>query len=384
MRVRGYWAVVVIIAAALASVATIGGSSARAASVPSLAPPAAPTNVRASDGTYAYRIRITWDAVPGATLYRVVKSSSPGSSGGIAGDTSNTYFEDDFRLEVGITYWYSVMAYNGAWGAESARDPGFRQYPAVPTGVQATDGGYANRIVISWNAANYTTKYQVYRALTANGSRGLLGEPTTTSFTDYNADLHTTYYYWVKGCNNDACSDYSDDDTGLRLAPPSVSASDGTYADRVAVTWNAPIGATDYYIYRGISSDDHSTSVHLGAVGYNDYAATPGTLYYYWVRACNANGCSTLSDYDTGFRPQAATATRTTTATVTRTPTRSATPTATAVQTSTVMPTATRTQTPNPAATATRTRTPNPVATATRTPTGPALRYTMGLPLILR
>ncbi|MHC4573946.1 MAG: hypothetical protein ACYS76_07420, partial [Planctomycetota bacterium] len=91
-----------------------------------------------------------------------------------------------------------------------------------------------------------------------------------------------------------------------QAAPTGVSASDGTYTDKVRVTWNAPSGATSYDVWRNTSSSTGSaTRIASSVVGtsYNDYSATPGTTYYYWVKANNVCGnTSGFSSYNTGWR----------------------------------------------------------------------------------
>ena len=85
--------------------------------------------------------------------------------------------------------------------------------------------------------------------------------------------------------------------------PTGVSASDGTFSDRVRFTWNASVGATGYWIYRNTAATPPATEiVWVGSPGYDDSTAVPGQTYWYWVRAGNASGWSTYSAYDTGFR----------------------------------------------------------------------------------
>ena len=79
--------------------------------------------------------------------------------------------------------------------------------------------------------------------------------------------------------------------------PPSeAEASEGTYVDRVRVEWGACRGATSYLVSRADSLG--GTKNELGSTDrtyYDDRSAWPGTVYYYWVQACNASGCGDLS-----------------------------------------------------------------------------------------
>ncbi len=92
---------------------------------------------------------------------------------------------------------------------------------------------------------------------------------------------------------------------GGGLTPPPVTATDGTFLDKVNVTWTPSDGATYYLAYRSTSLDGARVPVngyYTTNPGGDDIWADPGVTYYYWVRACNASGCSDFSPYDTGWR----------------------------------------------------------------------------------
>ncbi|MEM7482128.1 MAG: DNRLRE domain-containing protein [Acidobacteriota bacterium] len=88
-------------------------------------------------------------------------------------------------------------------------------------------------------------------------------------------------------------------------APTAVGASDGTFTDRVRVTWNASPGAIDYEIWRHTGSDVRGAKRigfgHIGTV-FGDFSASPGQVYHYWVRARNETGISGFSLPDRGSR----------------------------------------------------------------------------------
>ena len=87
-------------------------------------------------------------------------------------------------------------------------------------------------------------------------------------------------------------------------APTGLTATDGTYTDKVTVSWSAVSGATSYKVYRNTTSDS-GTATQIGTptpTTYNDTTATAGTTYYYWAKATNAAGDSGFSGYDSGYR----------------------------------------------------------------------------------
>jgi peptidyl-Lys metalloendopeptidase len=97
-------------------------------------------------------------------------------------------------------------------------------------------------------------------------------------------------------------------ETGVQ-PPAGVSATDGTYTDRVRISWTASSGATYYQVYRN-TSNSTSGVILLGSPSnspYDDTSAAVGTTYWYFVKACDSTGCSGFSASDSGFRSGAIT-----------------------------------------------------------------------------
>ncbi|HTH49517.1 MAG TPA: immunoglobulin domain-containing protein [Candidatus Limnocylindria bacterium] len=80
----------------------------------------------------------------------------------------------------------------------------------------------------------------------------------------------------------------------IPLPPPSgVSASDGTYTDRIHLTWNTVPNAARYEVWRNTSSDS-STAIridsHVVTTGYDDTSVAGGVVYYYSIKTVNDAG----------------------------------------------------------------------------------------------
>ncbi|MDX2042826.1 MAG: cytochrome c peroxidase [Acidobacteriota bacterium] len=92
-------------------------------------------------------------------------------------------------------------------------------------------------------------------------------------------------------------------------APTGVTASDGSYNNKIAVSWDTMRGATQYQVYRNTTNDVVSaTSLGTTVEGvFYDTAANAGQSYFYWVRAENGQGVSSFSASDTGTRGSGAT-----------------------------------------------------------------------------
>ena len=271
--------------------------------------PNAPTSVSASDGDYTNEVSVTWNASSGATAYEVWRhtSNNSGSATKIGDPTSNGY--NDTTAVAGTTYYYWVKAVDSenTKSLFSSSDSGYLKC-ARPTGVSASDGTYSDKVRVTWNPSSGATSYEVWR-INPDNTVPKIADPTGTSYDDTTAVAGTTYYYGVKAKYAGTTSDFSSWDSGYRqIAPPAaptgVSATDGTYSDKVAVTWNASSGATAYEVWRHTSNSSGSASKIADPTGtsYDDTSAVAGTTYYYWVKAKNAGGTSGFSSSDSGYR----------------------------------------------------------------------------------
>lgn len=99
----------------------------------------APTNVTASDNAYTTKVGVNWDAVRGATLYRVMRSTTNNSTTAISVGTTAAASFFDTTAAAGQTFFYWVRAENGSnVGPLSQPDQGSRSIVNVgPGGVPA-------------------------------------------------------------------------------------------------------------------------------------------------------------------------------------------------------------------------------------------------------
>ncbi len=277
-------------------------------------PPTAPSNVNATDGTHTDKVQITWDSVADATsytVYRCAEDSSTDSCSSLGDASSNLY--DDMSATPGTTYYYRVKASNSSGtGDMSDSDAGYRDIapPSTPSNVNATDGTYTDKVRITWDNVAAPTSCTVYRCTDAStDSCSSLGDTSSSLYDDMSATPETTYHYRVKAFNSSGMSEMSDSDTGYRAtAPPStpsnVNATDGTYTDKVRITWDSVANATSYKVYRctNSSTDSCSSLGDASSSPHDDTSASPETTYYYRVKASNSSGTSGMSNYDTGYR----------------------------------------------------------------------------------
>ena len=89
------------------------------------------------------------------------------------------------------------------------------------------------------------------------------------------------------------------------LAPSSVTASDGTFADYVKISWQPVADAAVYEVWRSTEGSS-ATATRIGEVNrtftnYMDSSVNVETHYDYWVKAVNVVGASALGSGDVGW-----------------------------------------------------------------------------------
>jgi hypothetical protein len=91
--------------------------------------------------------------------------------------------------------------------------------------------------------------------------------------------------------------------TVVELLPPtSVSATKGTYTDKVRITWSAAANATGYQVWRNTVNESLTAELQgtTSSTTYDDTTAAQGSTYYYWVKSTNVLGVSAFSASDSG------------------------------------------------------------------------------------
>jgi V8-like Glu-specific endopeptidase len=267
-----------------------------------------PTDCLASDGTYCDKVRVSWtdnsSGVCAEDDFRIYRNGV-----WIGTAAANATYWDDTGATPCVTYTYDVRAYNNCgYSGYSNENTGYRKaVPAPPSNCQASYGAYCDRVQITWNDNSSgecaETGFDVYR----NGT--LLGftSPNGTQFNDTTAEPCVTYTYHVVAENACGESSESNSDTGARKgipeAPSDCQASDGTFCDRVRITWSdnsgGPCPENGFEVVR------NGTVVGLAPIGatqFDDMTADPCETYSYAVRAQNNCGDSEDSDPDPGTR----------------------------------------------------------------------------------
>ena len=256
-------------------------------------PPAAPTvTMTYSDSG---KPKLTWNAVSGATSYRVFRSESRGTGYSLLGTTTATSYTNT-GAAVGKTYYSRVKAVNSVGTSGHSNIVSGKAKTAAPAAPSVTAGNSSTgKPKLTWNAVSGAVKYEVYRSTRQNSGYSLLGTTTSTSYVNTGASTGTTYYYRVKAVNrNGMASGYSNIVSGKAKAAapaaPSVTAGNSS-TGKPRLTWKAVSGAVSYRIYR---SESRGTGYSLlgttSSTSYVNTGAAAGKTYYYRVKAVNRDG----------------------------------------------------------------------------------------------
>ncbi|MCA8837478.1 MAG: fibronectin type III domain-containing protein, partial [Proteobacteria bacterium] len=183
------------------------------------------------------------------------------------------------------------------------------EIPAAP-GAPTLTAGSDTAISLSWTAVTGATSYEVWRhtgndnsvATKLGGSTAI----TVTTFADSGLAAATRYYYWLKACLNDACSDFSSPANTFTLSTSPGGGAALTLvvnsANQITITWLSSMAMADvptiYEVYRTPSGGGETKirseikTRDTNTLTYVDTGLSGGTTYTYRVRACVGSVCS--------------------------------------------------------------------------------------------
>lgn len=177
--------------------------------------------------------------------------------------------------------------------------------PLAPTDLVVTETT-SESIDLAWtdNSAN-EQGFFIHRKLegaTGFTSVGNVG-PNVTTYHNTGLDPETKYYYIVTAHNSLGSSPRSNEASSTTLAvtpasqpiAPTLLTAEPEGETRINLTWqNNCTNETGFYIYRKTDGESSFVKVYDsnsgGWNGYGDTGLEPGTKYYYYVSAYNAQG----------------------------------------------------------------------------------------------
>ena len=250
--------------------------------------------------------QLSWIGTAAADLYGIYISQYPyGSSNLVYTNEAISGSATSFTVPAGYLvnggqYRWNMAAHNGAgWGGVSDR---LYFAVSIPETVLVSPINGATGVsltpMLSWNAANGPTSYDVY--LGTSSSPPFVANSAGTSYTPNMLSTGTTYY-WRVVAKNSAGSTTSPTwwftTQGIFLppgTPTNVSPANGVTGVSTTPTliWTGGIGASSHDVYFGTSTSPPFVSNTM-TTSYNPGNLNSNTTYYWRLVAKNGAGSTT-------------------------------------------------------------------------------------------
>ena len=253
--------------------------------------PTAPV-VRIGNSATSGKPMLTWNAVYGATSYRIYRSTTKGSGYSLLGTVTATSYTNT-GAKAGVTYYYKVKAVNSA--GESAYSnivSGRATVMTLTMGHSASSG----KPQLTWKAVSGAASYKVYRATTKNGAYSVINTTKALTYTNTGAALGTTYYYKVEALNASGKSMGFSAVVEGKVAPV-LAVGYSSVSGKPQLTWKAVPGATEYQVYRSTQQNSGYAKINTTtSTSYVNTGAKANTTYYYRIVAVKGTAASDFSN----------------------------------------------------------------------------------------
>ena len=260
--------------------------------------PAAPV-VKLGNSASSGKPMLTWNAVSGATSYKVYRATSQNGTYSLLGTVTATSYTNTGAKD-GVTYYYKVTAVNDSGESAysnivSGQNKAVTPKPAalvVKIGHSATSG----KPMLTWNAVSGAASYKVYRATTKNGAYSVINTTKALAYTNTGAALGTTYYYKVEALNAAGKSMGFSAIVEGKVAPV-LAVGYSSVSGKPQLTWKAVPGATEYQVYRSTQQNSGYSKINTTtSTSYVNTGAKAGTTYYYKIVAVKGTAVSDFSN----------------------------------------------------------------------------------------
>ncbi len=136
-----------------------------------------------------------------------------------------------------------------------------------PTGVEASDGAYSDKVGVSWDHVRNATMYEVLRGDTNDPAAAQsVGATASIIFYDASAAINQHYFYWVRAKNGGGASGLSQPDSGFRAQGRNSFGRIPPLGPPPAPPENPPTGAK-IYLGKTLFWDEQVSSTRTVACG---------------------------------------------------------------------------------------------------------------------
>ncbi|KQO13804.1 rhamnogalacturonan lyase family protein [Paenibacillus sp. Leaf72] len=206
---------------------------------------------------------LAWDAVEGASAYRVYRQAAVAASAELLTETAALSFADT-TADVGLDYVYTVTAVDHT-GLESVAsnalavsmvDPNVPT-AAIPTGLTLVETN-KNDLTFRWDAVSNAKVFYIYRATKVDGDYTLIGKSAEAAYTDTTVLTTIPYYYKAASVNAGGISELSQ---SLETSAVTTLYRNMEYLDRAPVAVKKAEG--NYIGWRMLGLDPSSIAFNV-------------------------------------------------------------------------------------------------------------------------
>ena len=242
---------------------------------------------------YSNQIRISWDAVTGATFYRVYSYNKSTKKYKTLGDTTSLNYTHK-SLKSNTEYTYLVRA---ASSSVARSDYSLASNKSVKTLIAKPDFKLSlsgNDIKVSWNKVAGADVYRVYTYDAVQDKYTSVKKTKSLSYTLTNLPRNTEYEILVRAydkANVGNTYDKATDNKKKTTPPDAPEFSLKATSNGVKISWKAVKEATDYKVYSfNTTSKKYSLIAQVKELSFKHESLKSNTNYTYLVRAFNSAG----------------------------------------------------------------------------------------------
>lgn len=237
-------------------------------------------------------LRIVWEEVKGASVYRLEKVEN-GQWKHFMNVSYDLEWLDE-EVEFGQKYQYRIRAVSSSIESSNLSDESLVvefevQYDwfDAPKSFKVANNGYT-QLRLTWEPVEGAEGYRIYRSDKENGEFLLVETTSEEKYIDKNLVTDKKYYYKMKAFVGDRETDFTEVKSGTpKVLVPKMKKKASVTSNSIKVSWNKSTGAHGYYVYRkqGVSGEwkQIATITDAETTSYKDTKATG--RYYYAVRA---------------------------------------------------------------------------------------------------